>query len=92
MDMSEYHQQVNSHLYFKCKWTCNNIIFQLLAINQMLKQCVDGTEKEELISLKHNIEELLSLTNDDEGTKEQEGRQVEDEYSLFMVYHESKVA
>ncbi|XP_076260540.1 zinc finger CCCH-type with G patch domain-containing protein [Rhynchophorus ferrugineus] len=60
---------------------------QLLAINEMIEQCVDGTEKEELIGLKQNIEELLSLTNDNDNdsASEKEGTQIEDEYSLFMA-------
>ncbi|CAG9772569.1 unnamed protein product [Ceutorhynchus assimilis] len=38
---------------------------QLQLINQMLKQTPEGPERNELINLKENIEELLSLTNTD---------------------------
>ncbi|KAL1487745.1 hypothetical protein ABEB36_015581 [Hypothenemus hampei] len=67
---------------------------QLQIVNQALEQCPEGPERDELISLKDSIEELISLTNDESKTshfsgsqthKDQDNDTLNDEYSLFLT-------
>ncbi|KAJ8945820.1 hypothetical protein NQ314_009042 [Rhamnusium bicolor] len=60
---------------------------QLIQVNQALTNCPEGTEKEELLILKANIEELLSLTNGHEkpSTPSSSKDPLSDEFALFMI-------
>lgn len=70
----------------------NEYYQQLLGINQMLEVLSDGPEKDELLGLKQNIEELLSLTNDSTGPKDTNTNEIDDEYALFMSEMEKEGA
>lgn len=55
----------------------------MIQINQALLVAPEGPEKNELLSLKANIEELLELTND--CTESNNSDKFEDEFAAFMA-------
>lgn len=71
---------------------CLSVYFQLKQVNLALQTCSDEN-KEELLSLKNSLEELISLTfeNYTNSVESQENDGIDDEYALFMVISVFKI-
>lgn len=58
----------------------------MFQVTQALQNC-DETQRDELLILKSNIEELLALANDEDDSQSQDdvSNNMSKEYELFMV-------
>lgn len=64
-------------------------MLQLFQVTEALQNCEEN-QRDELLILKSNIEELLALANDEENVQDQQSNDEDDnvskEYELFMVW------